>query len=125
MTQNQFLKNWLCPYLEKEKGWISFFSISMQLTKLGRMKCVQEFYNWVYAICKVILVPLKLSSPIVLWARNDICSRYWLLARSFCQCNSRFGFTEVHKLLQHLKIICLTSPIQLQSYNSSHNGLVY
>lgn len=81
IRQIQFLKNWLCPYLEK--GWISFFSVSMQLTKLGRTKYVQEFHNWVYAIGKVILVPVKLSSLSGLWARNRICSRYWLLAWIF------------------------------------------
>lgn len=103
MTQIRFLKSWLCPYLEK--GWISCFSVSKQLTKLGRTKCVQEFYNWAYAICKVVLVPVKLSFPTVLWARNGICSTYWLLASSFYQCNSRFGFIEVHKLLKLLKVV--------------------
>lgn len=48
---------------------------------------------------------MKLSFPTVLWARNGICSTYWLLASSFYQCNSRFGFTEVHKLLKHLKVV--------------------
>lgn len=99
------MKNWLCPYLEKEKGCISFVSLSMQLTKLSRTKCVQEFYYWICAIYKVILAPVKPSSPTGLWARNDICSRYWLLAWSFHQCNSRFGFIEVHKLLKHLKVV--------------------
>lgn len=31
MRQNQFLKNSLCPYLEKEKNWISLSIVSMQL----------------------------------------------------------------------------------------------
>lgn len=37
-----------------------------------------------------------------------------MLAQSICQ----FGFTEVHELLKHLKVVGLTHSVQLQIYNS-------
>lgn len=120
ITQTQFLKKSLFPYLEKAKSWISFFSISMQLTKLGRTKCVQEFHNWVCAIGKVILVPVKLSSLSGLWTRNGIWSRYWLLAWSFYQCNSRFQFIEVNcwNIWRLFDQSCSAAKLQIFTYKT-------